>query len=182
MQLTKGETLLWEGMPIISKKLSSFKGWHDWVARLFFAQSAVLAVLVYVERAEVGQIGLSWNLLGFVGGPIVVGLAVRLYGRWIARRAARAMRYAVTTQRVLITTRSHPISFMIKADSPITLDISRSDVDLIRLSDVDRFQYENQDNITRHIYTAPRGLVLSKQDGPAAFAAITAVKEGAAAA
>lgn len=99
--LEADEHLLWHSPAAGSGKLSDYRGPHELIARLFFAVSAIMALIFFLGMQDAGRLGVSVLLLVCVGGPVVLGFIVRYVGRHRARTKARSTHYAVTSRRIL---------------------------------------------------------------------------------
>jgi len=174
--LSKNEDVLWQGKPDVPRKLSAYGGWSNWVARFFFAISALMTLLFWTNRGEVSTGGLTWGIIGFVGGPIVIGLACRFGFAWLARDAMESVYYAVTNKRILVQTKTQPMSFTITKDTPAEIVTGRKDQDVLRFTQAGQFRYVDENDIHRSVYTAPKGMILPRKDAVEALEAINSVK------
>ncbi|SEW38903.1 hypothetical protein SAMN04488515_2527 [Cognatiyoonia koreensis] len=175
-QLSKNEIVLWDAKPDAPERLSAYAGWHTWVARVFFAISAVMTLLIWTNIGAFGAGRLTWEMIALVGGPIAIGLAIRFGFAWRARDAMRRVHYVVTNQRVLIQTRSQTMSFKIRPDMPAEIIKGRNERDVVRLTEAGQFTFVNDDDIHPMVYTLPKGMVLARADAVLALKAIDSVK------
>ena len=118
--LDKNEQVLWHS-PSAPGKLSDFGGPHELIARLFFALSAVMALIFFLGMQNAGRMGLSALLLICVGGPIIVGLIIRYVGRHRARSKSAPAHYAVTSARVLALRAGQLDQFALAADTTLAV-------------------------------------------------------------
>jgi len=175
-QLSEGETVLWDGKPDAPRRLSAYKGWHNLVARFFFAISTIMTLIFFTNRTEMGSFGLTWGLLGFVGGPILAGLAFRAAFSWLARDAMRRLHYAVTDKRILIQTKTKLMSFTIDDKMPVEIIKGRKIHDVVRFTQAGHFKYVDETDIDRAVYTLPESMILPRDEAAKAYAAIQSVK------
>ncbi len=167
--LRKGEAVLWSGKPDTPDSLRAYRGWHTWVGRLMVGVAIAMGLIAWANRAEITSV---WVWIILVGGPSLIAVGFAYGVAWLMRDSRRTTRYAVTQKRVLVVTKTGPISTPITRSSDIKHTRGRKGYDTVQFAKGNHVNVQTASNKKRSVYSQPKAFILKPDDAADAYRAL----------